>query len=179
MKNKISQKPHSLEKYFNGYQKSSFLKIDANNGIDFPKLNEEVIQQKIALGSYQLKNCRSYLAEHFDSNGTLEILINRIPIKDHENTILLASIQSRHIERMKYDVVIAFKPKIKDVSSIYAWNCTCKIGKRSVGCCSHVASIIFYLSFGMYEKDLKKPGVSLNRLFKISDENENHTDDFC
>jgi hypothetical protein len=31
MKKKIWRKSHSLEKYFNGFQKSSFLKIDANN----------------------------------------------------------------------------------------------------------------------------------------------------
>ena len=127
----------------NGFQETNFVEIDANDVHDFPKLSEEIIQKKITLGSYQLNNCRSYLAEHFNSNGKLEILINRNSIKDHDNSILVASIQSRHIRKMKYGVVIAYKPDIKDITSIYSWTCTCKVGKRNVGCCSHVATIVF------------------------------------
>ncbi len=56
-------------------------------------------------------------------------------------------------------------PNIKDVLSISAWKCTCKVGKRKVGCCSDIASLIFYLSCGKYEEKLKKPGYSLNSIF--------------
>ena len=107
MKKKSEQKTYSLEKYLNGFQETNFVEIDANDVHDFPKLSEEIIQKKITLGSYQLNNCRSYLAEHFNSNGKLEILINRNSIKDHDNSILVASIQSRNIGKIKYGVVIA------------------------------------------------------------------------
>lgn len=82
MKNKSEQKTNSLEKYLIGFQETNFVEIDANDVHDFPKLSEEIIQKKITLGSYQLNNCRSYLAEHFNSNGKLEILINRNSIND-------------------------------------------------------------------------------------------------
>ena len=179
MKKKSEQKTYSLEKYLNGFQETNFVEIDANDVHDFPKLSEEIIQKKITLGSYQLNNCRSYLAEHFNSNGKLEILINRNSIKDHDNSILVASIQSRHIRKMKYGVVIAYKPDIKDITSIYSWTCTCKVGKRIVGCCSHVAAIVFYLSFGMYQKDLKKPGMHLNRIFDMHVDDDDHPEDCC
>jgi len=72
--------------------KKLILLIDAHDVHDFPKLSEEIIQKKITLGSYQLNNCRSYLAEHFNSNGKLQILINRNSINDCDKSIVVASI---------------------------------------------------------------------------------------
>jgi hypothetical protein len=81
---------------------------------------------------------------------------------------------------MKYGVVIAYKPDIKDIASIYSWTCTCKVGKRNVGYCSHVATIVFYLSFSMYQKDLKKPGMHLNRIFEMHADDDEHPEDcYC
>jgi hypothetical protein len=94
----------------------------------------------------------------------MEILINKKTIKEEGTNILSAKIQSRHIGRTKYKLLIAYLPNIKDVLSISAWKCTCKVGNRKVGCCSHKASLIFYLSCGKYEEKLKKPGYSLNSI---------------
>ena len=41
--------------------------------------------------------------------------------------------------------------------------CSCKSGRKQVGCCIHVASYIFYLSYGRYrEKEIRSPGKYLN-----------------
>ena len=67
------------------------------------------------------------------------------------------------------------------MSSISGWKCSCPVGGRKVGCCSHIACIIFYLTFGKYEDILEKPGYSLNGiLLKMgfsSDENEDSEND--
>ena len=39
---------------------------------------------------------------------------------------------------------------------IKEWYCTCKVGKRTVGTCSHVASVIWYLSNARYNSTKSK-----------------------
>ena len=49
--------------------------------------------------------------------------------------------------------------------TISKWICSCMSGTRTCGCCSHVASFIYYLSYARYlPEPLKKPGDSLNRV---------------
>ena len=43
--------------------------------------------------------------------------------------------------------------------------CSCLSGARTCWCCSHVASLIYYLSYARYLlESLKKPGISLDNL---------------
>jgi hypothetical protein len=53
--------------------------------------------------------------------------------------------------------------KIKE-KPILAWICSCKSGRRIVGCCSHVATVIYYLSWAKYHT-LKFPAEHLNLMF--------------
>ena len=32
------------------------------------------------------------------------------------------------------------------------WYCTCKAGMRTVGCCAHIAAVIWYLAIARYDK---------------------------
>ena len=42
---------------------------------------------------------------------------------------------------------------------------SCMSGTRTCGCCSHIASFIYYLSYARFlSEPLKKPGDSLNRV---------------
>ena len=42
-----------------------------------------------------------------------------------------------------------------------AYVCTCRVGKRTTGCCIHVATVVYYLAFGKYQEDVL-PGEYLN-----------------
>ena len=122
------------------------------------------------------------MSEHLRKNGKYEIFVNKNNIKNNDTNVLLAKIQSRHIKKMEYKIVIEYVPEKNDVSSILAWTCTCKNGKRDVGTCSHVACIILYLAFGKYQENLLNPGYSLNNiLIKIGtsdiEESEDNEDD--
>ncbi|RNA11729.1 hypothetical protein BpHYR1_034182, partial [Brachionus plicatilis] len=44
------------------------------------------------------------------------------------------------------------------------WICSCKSGKRTVGCCTHVASVIYYLACGHKNEKIPMPGLKLNSL---------------
>jgi hypothetical protein len=65
-----------------------------------------------------------------------------------------------------YKLIIVYSPKICGVSAIRGWKCNCAVGNRKVGCCSHVACVIFYLSFGKYRIELKKTGFKFDNFFQ-------------
>lgn len=61
--------------------------------------------------------------------------------------------QSRHSKNTKYRIFIEYLPNTDGYSSIIGWICTCKVGHRTVGCCSHIATLILYLSHAKYKND--------------------------
>jgi len=47
--------------------------------------------------------------------------------------------------------------------------CDCANGKRTIGCCCHVAAVIFYLAHGRYKSQLINPSDVLSELFEEDD----------
>lgn len=64
--------------------------------------------------------------------------------------LLFGQIRSRHVNANKYNTFVKYKPFTNSVEGIQAWYCTCKNGSRTVGCCSHVSSLIYFFSFAKY-----------------------------
>lgn len=48
-----------------------------------------------------------------------------------------------------------------DISGIKRYCCECANGNRTVGCCSHVAAIIYYLSHARYLSEIVRPAEHL------------------
>ncbi|KYN12693.1 hypothetical protein ALC57_15133 [Trachymyrmex cornetzi] len=44
--------------------------------------------------------------------------------------------------------------------------CECANGRRTIGCCSHIAAIIYYLSYARYLSKIFKPAEILSDIFK-------------
>ncbi len=72
--------------------------------------------------------------------------------------------------------------------TIPGWYCKCKCGARTVGCCAHICSVIWYLGYGrvnryktpqnpvtQYKKYLMNASAKFNKETSDSDEN-NDTD---
>ena len=171
---------NNLDKYFLEFKKAKFEKINGYNIEDFPRYSIENIKKFITFGSFQIKSSFSYLAEHMKEIGYYDIFINESNNKYEDRKVLLAKIQSRHIKRTEYHVVIEYFPHSSNEKDIN-WRCSCKNGKRTVGCCSHCTSVIYFLSCGKYEKELRKPGERLNNILKnvkINEENDTSDDEF-
>ena len=49
------------------------------------------------------------------------------------------------------------------LSSVTGWYCTCPAGMRTIGCCAHIAAVIWYLAIARYDPDryLRSCNVSL------------------
>lgn len=103
-----------------------------------------------------------YLAElldcHRDNNINIEYL------KENENIIRM-KVCSRHINRKSYQCFIEYEPNMNNHKGIKRYTCDCANGNRTIGCCSHVASIIYYLSHGRYKSKIIKPPEILTHIF--------------
>ena len=127
-------------------------------------------------GSYQLKMCASYYQDHIsDRDFQFEVAVeeNNINYRDYQieidscNSILLkARIRCRHSNSVKYFVYVIADKRKQGLSSLLGHSGSCKVGKRVVGCCSQVSTIIWYFSFARHnKKEILQPAHYLNTYF--------------
>ena len=93
-----------------------------------------------------MKQSLSYIY-NFDN---VELFKGDSKIIDPSLTLIRACVKSRHSNANTYNTYIAYKPNINSYKAIDSWYCTCKSGKRTVGTCSHVTTVIYKFS---YQKD--------------------------
>jgi hypothetical protein len=92
-------------------------------------------------GVYQLKSARSYAEERSSTTnltGSVNYTIHRC--KEFSD-LIRAPTRSRHKNRITYNPTIQFSSQ-----EILEWWCDCPAGNGLIGCCSHVASVIWFLS---------------------------------
>jgi hypothetical protein len=149
---------HELKK------KSNFQKLDAVELTDFPHLDLPTIKTNITLGNYQLKQAIGYIAEHFD-NGKYEIRLNEDNFILTNSKIVRVDFRSRHSNATKYRTYIKYLPGVNRASAVEDWYCSCKVGTREVGCCSHIAAIIYYFAKKRTKENYLKPAANLPSIF--------------
>ncbi|CAF1555268.1 unnamed protein product, partial [Adineta ricciae] len=121
----------------------------------FPRMSLSDIRQ-LFFGTYQIKTGRYYVEEHFDKNGDYIIEVD-----SSNDNIVRVNIQSRHSNSKLYKSWIQYS---FTADPIEAWYCKCTAGARNLGCCSHVASVIWYLAFARHNKFA--PSVGRQRLLQ-------------
>lgn len=140
-------------------RKLPFGSITSNDLTDFPELTENDLKI-LFTGSYQLAQAVSYLAEMLDKDGNLKIEF----VKD-DTTVLKFKVPSRHISRQTYRCFIKYEPNNIGISGVREYICECANGRRTVGCCSHIAAVIYYLSNARYLSRVFKPAEILTDIF--------------
>ena len=155
------------------HRKSQFVEIACNETEfdDFPKLSIDCMQSEITYGSYQLSQSLSYLSEQFSKNGSYLILGNKHKLTQDGSKIISTKIQSRHSSAKQYRVYIRYLPISKTTTErpdhIKGWYCECKNGARTLGCCCHIAALLYYLAYARHvnHQSLKNPALFLNSIF--------------
>ena len=84
--------------------------------------------------------------------------------RDNTN-ILKKEVRCRHVRVKKYRCYIEYVPESIGCSGIKRHYYECANGARTVGCCSHVAAIIYYLSHARYLSRIIRPAEILSSLF--------------
>ena len=69
------------------------------------------------------------------------------------------------MSRKVYRCFIEYVQNSIGVSGIHRYFCECANGRRTVGCCSHIAAIIYHLSYGRYLSKIPRPAERLSHLF--------------
>ena len=176
MKEKVSLK-NDLERYLSKKSTTKFLKLESDDLNDFPKMDPNEIRKKITFGWYQINQCLGYIAKHLDEKGDFEFHIEKSTDKEGSLKVVSSKFFSRHSNNYEYSVYVKYMPNAKN-SEYMSWVCSCMSGLRTCGCCSHVASFIYYLSFARFQSDpLKKPGCSLDRVLISLNKDEFSDDD--
>ena len=105
------------------------------------------------LGVYQIKQNSGYNnAEVEDRSAERDFYIAK-----EEPTLLRAKLFSRHRNQKEYTLFIKSVPDGTGHESIHGWYCNCISGSRTLGMCSHVCAVIWYLSIDRYEPVMKRP----------------------
>lgn len=127
--------------------KAEWKKLDASD-IQFPQLEMEYLET-VACGTYQLKQAPGYIEEHTTDDGDYQIWVYQ-----HSDDLIRGQIQSRHKSQTKYNVWIQYE-KTDTTDPVKDYYCICPSGKRTIGMCAHVASILYYLGCMAYEPSLE------------------------
>lgn len=134
-------------------RRADFVRLEAND-VEFPIYTEEQVIL-LALGTYQIKLARSYCSEHLQ-NGIYTIEIYRQnaleDLPDYgineDSSLMRGRIQSRHIRARTYYCYILINNNNNTISQYY---CICLTGRRTVGTCAHIVSIVWYLGYARHE----------------------------
>lgn len=126
--------------------------MEANYIDDFPRLNLEYLRD-ITVGTYQLKLAPSYIQDTTQREG----IDLQIDLTLEQRSIIRLRIYSRHRNATKYQLWIQYSNIGDPITGYY---CTCKSGARTVGTCSHVASVLWFLGYSRHEPNVKYPSTT-------------------
>ena len=93
----------------------------------------------LTIGIYQLNQAKFYTDDQFDENGSYEIMAH-----NENDGVLKAQIRSRHTSNKRYNLWVEYT---QGLNPITGWYCGCRSGARTVVCCAHVASVLWYLGY--------------------------------
>ncbi|XP_015125200.1 uncharacterized protein LOC107046987 [Diachasma alloeum] len=150
-------------------RKTQFQKLTSADLLDFPELTERELKI-LFTGSYQLSQAVSYLAEMMDEDGHIPLSYSK-KLEKETNEIIQILVRSRHITSKTYKCYIDYTRDSQGASGIRRYSCDCPNGKRTIGCCSHIAAVIYYLSHARYLSKIIKPAEILTRLFDVEEVN--------
>ena len=126
---------------------------------DFPEMTERDLKIFFT-GTYQLSQAVSYLAAMLKEDNSINVKIHR-----DDSNVLKVEVPSRHIRRKTYRCYIDYVPQSIGHAGVRRHYCECANGKRTVGCCSHVAAVVYYLSYARFLNGILKPADILSSLF--------------
>ena len=98
----------------------------------------------IVIGGYQIRMAKSYVNEYLTSSSLFpdrkEFIVQ---VRKDVNDLVCIRFESCHSNSAFYYTYIEYKEQSEQ--PIQCWYCNCPIGERVIGCCSHVATVLWCL----------------------------------
>jgi hypothetical protein len=135
----------------------------------------------IALGTYQLKQVKSYYVEHCKIDGRFEIQVCRhtgpLQLTSHDISaddpmLIRGRIQNRHRNSTKYYIYVLDFAK-SGAESLIEYCCQCKRSLRTVGRCAHIMTVLWFLGYGRYHPEIRNPAASLDEVCCVLESTDN------
>ncbi|XP_045455076.1 uncharacterized protein LOC123664602 [Melitaea cinxia] len=132
-----------------------------------------------ALGTYQIRQARSYYGEHMRFHGgcrievcnELNINASEYNLRGSEDTILIrGKIKSRHVSRKQYYIYLLVDINVPGRAGIVEYCCSCLVGRRTVGCCAHTMTLVWYLGWARHQQNITAPAGFLDDIVIRDDE---------
>lgn len=144
-----------------------------NRLLQFPKLTLNDLYS-VSLGPYQINNAISYYAQHqkdgiflvqkFEPNPRYRIAVldyASFGINVSDPMLVKAYMKSRFRSTKSHHIFVLVDKCKTGRDAIVEYFCTCETGSRTVGCCSHVMTIIWYLGYAQFnEINVPNPNIT-------------------
>lgn len=143
----------------------------------FPVLDQDQMK-RICLGNYAMKQAVSYTAFVMGINNTFPVFllpnqhVKSLFQKIYEKRqfgnpkFIMAKVNSRFRGGKIHKVFILFDG-IQTNAEKFLFYCTCQYGKRTLGCCGHSMTVVWYFGFGRHQPR-KNPASHLDNFFDIN-----------
>lgn len=144
-------------KRWNRVQRPCF-RVTSDSLEDFPEKTERDLKIFFT-GTYQLAEWVSNLAELLKYDNTLDLKYHR----DNSN-FLKMEVESRHVRNKEYRCYVEYVPESIGNAGVRRHYCECANGSSTVGCCSRVSAVVYYLSHARYLSKIIRPAEILGSL---------------
>ena len=137
---------------------------------------EPSVKDFVVLGSYQIRMAKSYIADHLQQSDINEEQLEFIvELCDKHDDLVRARFQSRHSNRKKYIATVQFNEQ--NEKPITGWYCTCSVGGREVGMCSHVTALLWHMGVERATVSTSAHPLSASKLLSAIDDSMKFSDD--
>ena len=122
-------------------------------------------------GTYQISLSPSYIQDtvlRIDEEEEEQAL--QINERLNEPGFLRCRLYSRFQNAVRHQLFISFNEQYNkryEGNAIVGHYCTCKTGARTLGSCSHVAAVLWYLGYARHEENVKYPSTLI--LLNVTD----------
>lgn len=148
----------------------------------FPQMTEDDLFLT-ALGVYQIAQAKNYVSRHLTENDgefvcylcPQDICVHHFKsfaTDESQLYLLYMQLLSRHVNKLAYRTYLLIDANKTGNKSIIGYYCGCKNGARTVGSCSHVMSIIWYLGFARRKGPIHKVAGFLDNFLDHSSSEE-------
>ena len=140
------------------YRNAMWIHLNDEHLHNFPHLTLEYLRD-LTIGTFQVRLARSYVQDKMQRDDTEEFQLDSLL---DEPGLIRVRVFSRFRNATKHQIFIAYNILESDgvdddTEPILGYYCTCKSGARTLGTCSHVASVLWYLGYARYQDNVRYP----------------------
>jgi hypothetical protein len=145
------EKPNTLQEELEASglvnKRAVWCEADENSVQEFPELSLDDLKN-LTVGVYQIEMGSRYADHHMRDCSKFTICYHK-----ERDDLIRVKLRSRFSRSNKHTLWIQFQPNGTGNDSITGWFCQCKTGARTLGCCSHIACVLWYMGFARHNKD--------------------------